>query len=443
MKVMMNDVASVDVRRDRQRGVSLIELMVALVIAALLGIGLVQIFGSTRAAFNVNSALARAQENSRFAVDFLQKDLRMVAHLGTRNEQSARPKVVEDMMENNLYNHLASAADGRPDSAAWYHRLHVPVEGFDFTGTGIGDTYELPEPLAGVGTGWSPALPTELSTALSTNKALAGSDILVLRFLDARYVTLINTEVRPDGIPTYSHLDPFSIDDTADSAEFLWDSSVAGTTNYVEKNGIYALSNISAISLFQVTDVEDVHDGIKRAVINGGLNNRGWGATTRPRNGLGGFGNDVVYGFMTPAHRYRMVVYYVALGANDEPALHRMQLSDDGEELRGAEELVPGVESMQVVYGVANVPLRQSDQPLVYLTADDIAGGSWATPVSRRWADVVNIRVGLVMRGEQSAAGESALSVEVLNTKISPPDADRRFRQVYELQASLRNRSRG
>lgn len=368
----------------------------------------------------------------------------MVAHLGTRNEQGSRPGISADLMENNFYNHLASTSDGRPDSASWYHRLHIPVEGYDFAGTGIGDTYQLPEPLAGVGTGWSPALPTELSGALG-GKALAGSDILVLRFLEARYVTLINTKVRPDGITAHTGRLPFSLnaDGGADSAEFLWDASVAGMDDFIKKEGIYAFSNASSISLFQVTEVEGIAGGVKKAVINGGLNKRGWTASSRPRNALGGGEDTSSYGFMMPVHRYKMVVYYVAEGANKEPALYRMHLKPDGSGLGRAEELVPGVESMQVVYGVVNVPTRQSDQPHIYLTAKEIADGGWGTPVSRRWADVVSIRVGLVMRGEQSAAGESALSVEVLNTEISPPDADRRFRQVYELQASLRNRSRG
>lgn len=443
MKVMKSS-HSVSSRRDGQQGVSLIELMVALVIAALLGIGLVQIFASTRAAFNVNAALARAQENSRFAAEFLQKDLRMIAHLGTRNEQGSRPGVAADLMENNFYNHLASAADGRPDSAAWYHRLHVPVEGFEFTGTGIGETYELPDPLVGVGTGWSPALPTELSSALD-GKALAGSDILVLRFLEARYVTLINTKVRPDGIVAHTGYLPFSLnsEDGADKAEFLWDASISGMEDFIRKEGIYAFSNASAISLFQVNDVAPVAAGIKRAVIDSGLNKRGWTASSRPRNALGGVEDTSSYGFMMPVHPYRMVVYYIAENPGGEPALYRRQLSEDGSALGGPEELVPGVESMQVVYGVVNDATRQSDQPRIYLTAKEIADGDWVAPVSRRWADVVSVRVGLVMRGEQSAVGSGAFSVEVLNTEISPPESDRRFRQVYEVQASLRNRSRG
>jgi type II secretory pathway pseudopilin PulG len=57
-------------------GFSVIELMVALAITAFLLIGLVQIFSSVRASYDLQEGLGRLQENARFANTFMNDQLR-------------------------------------------------------------------------------------------------------------------------------------------------------------------------------------------------------------------------------------------------------------------------------------------------------------------------------------------------------------------------------
>ena len=57
-------------------GFSVIELMVALAITAFLLIGLVQIFSSVRASYDLQEGLGRLQENARFATSFMHDQLR-------------------------------------------------------------------------------------------------------------------------------------------------------------------------------------------------------------------------------------------------------------------------------------------------------------------------------------------------------------------------------
>jgi len=57
-------------------GFSVIELMVAMAITAFLLIGLVQIFSSVRASYDLQEGLGRLQENARFATSFMQDQLR-------------------------------------------------------------------------------------------------------------------------------------------------------------------------------------------------------------------------------------------------------------------------------------------------------------------------------------------------------------------------------
>ena len=59
------------------RGVSLIELMVAIMLGILVALGIVNIFNTTSSSSLAQSQLARLQEGGRFAITALTSDLRM------------------------------------------------------------------------------------------------------------------------------------------------------------------------------------------------------------------------------------------------------------------------------------------------------------------------------------------------------------------------------
>lgn len=65
-----------------QRGVSLVELMVALVIGLVLIAGVIQIYLGTKSGYRLQEAMSRVQENGRFALNFLNNDLRMAGYPG-------------------------------------------------------------------------------------------------------------------------------------------------------------------------------------------------------------------------------------------------------------------------------------------------------------------------------------------------------------------------
>ncbi|MFV0664520.1 PilW family protein [Denitromonas sp.] len=69
-------------RQRRQQGMSLIELMVGMLIGLLILGGMVTLFVGNRQTYRYNEELARLQENSRFAIEILQRHLRMAGHVG-------------------------------------------------------------------------------------------------------------------------------------------------------------------------------------------------------------------------------------------------------------------------------------------------------------------------------------------------------------------------
>jgi type IV pilus assembly protein PilW len=65
-----------------QRGLSLIELMVALVISAVLVLGAGQVYVGSRNSYNQNETVSRLQETARYALSVIETDVRMANYWG-------------------------------------------------------------------------------------------------------------------------------------------------------------------------------------------------------------------------------------------------------------------------------------------------------------------------------------------------------------------------
>src|SRR5687768_10424809 len=69
-------------RRAAARGVSLIELLVAVTIAAILIFGATTVYVDSRATYEVNESTARLQETARYALSVIEPDIRMSNYWG-------------------------------------------------------------------------------------------------------------------------------------------------------------------------------------------------------------------------------------------------------------------------------------------------------------------------------------------------------------------------
>ncbi|MBI1422903.1 MAG: prepilin-type N-terminal cleavage/methylation domain-containing protein [Gammaproteobacteria bacterium] len=63
-----------------QTGVTLVELMIALAISAILMLGVSSIYVSSKRGYKIQDNLSRQQENSRFSLEVLMRDLRMAGY---------------------------------------------------------------------------------------------------------------------------------------------------------------------------------------------------------------------------------------------------------------------------------------------------------------------------------------------------------------------------
>lgn len=65
-----------------QRGLSIVEIMVAMVIGLILMAGVIQVFLGSKMTYRVNEALGRLQEDGRFSLEYLSRDVRMAGYSG-------------------------------------------------------------------------------------------------------------------------------------------------------------------------------------------------------------------------------------------------------------------------------------------------------------------------------------------------------------------------
>ncbi len=121
----------------RQRGMTMIELLVALSIGSFLIIGAVQVYNQSRQAFVINESIARVQETAQFALDTLEADLRVASNFG----RHSRGNAIEGRSLGGVANPNGLPAPNAC-GAGWALDLARPVEGEN-------NVYNLPCPAQG------------------------------------------------------------------------------------------------------------------------------------------------------------------------------------------------------------------------------------------------------------------------------------------------------
>jgi len=71
-----------NIRHPRQQGLTLVELMIAMVIGLILIAGVIQIFLSSQQAYRTQESMSRIQESGRFALEILARDIRQSGFKG-------------------------------------------------------------------------------------------------------------------------------------------------------------------------------------------------------------------------------------------------------------------------------------------------------------------------------------------------------------------------
>ena len=369
-----------------EKGFSLVELLVAMLIGLIILTAVVQIFVGSNASYRLDEGLARVQEGARFSMDFLAKDIRMAGYMGCNSKLK-----------------FTSIPPAKPEVG---NIVKNPNQAHLFGNGGIrGHRYFCSAACTGVLSEWEPALPSDY---FLVGEAQIGSDVIVIN-----RGSELGTTLTGNLMPSNANIKIF---DTA---------AIAGQ---LSDNDILMVSDCKSADIFRATNVPPPNGS---GILN--ITHAGSGNIAPPQ---------LTHDYGDDARLMKLVtrIYYVGASATPgETSLFRKELGAGG--ALDPEELVEGVEAMKILYGidtaVAGTPAAGT--PARYIQPKDVTD----------WSKVVSVRLGMVVRtpGVVDTALDTKI-YDVLdddaNTPIGaldnfdPPDDNRR-RRVFNTTIRARN----
>jgi type IV pilus assembly protein PilW len=331
----------------KQRGISIIEIMISIAISLILLAGIMQIMFTNKQTYRVQEAFARLQENGRFAVNFLAKDIRMAGFFGCSSAVDA-PNNIVDLDQ-----------DGVADAIS------------NFNGNGLSG-YEY----------------ANLPLALNSTVSLAAADVLSnTDIIQIKRAT--NTGLNIDE-PSYQNDANIKLDPVLAQGMFA-------------QNDILFVTDCQASDIFAATGVSVNGNGANSHLDISHGNN----ANLDPK---------LSRIYQNDAEVMKMVshLYYLGTNSAGEPALFRASLGNNGAIAK--EELVEGVEDLQLLYGEDTTGDHVVN---VYEDASSVSD----------FTKVVSVRITLTVRTiEDNIAAQTTAA------------GDKRLRRTFTTSVTIRNR---
>ncbi|HFB66203.1 MAG TPA: hypothetical protein ENJ60_11765 [Aeromonadales bacterium] len=359
-----------------QQGLTLVEIMIAVLIGIVLTAGIIQLFISNKSTYRLTESSSRIQESGRFANEFLTKDIRMAGFMGC---YSAATSGIENMLNDT-------------GNTGW--DISKVIQGYNnVTGGSV----------AGI------------------SNIVDNTDVIIVKSLAGTYLS--------GGIRLVS---PYS-----DSAQYFVDPLFKNTCQNNDENNceakIYVVTDCSKATMFQATNIQESGGKINITHSNAGSYDPGNSSPT-PTN---------EYGEGATLLELATFAYYIRLNNGGRPSLYRSRLNISGGTSIAltAEELVDGVENLQLEYGVDTSGDRIPDS---YLNAATINTEAAKAAPAYSWDDVITVKFALLLTAEgrvtDKAAGSKTYNLST-DTPAAGPYADRQLRRVLVNTIGIRNRT--
>jgi len=357
----------------KQQGLGLVELMISISLGLFLISGAIGVFVSSKTSYSINNELTAIQDNARFATTVLTREFRMAGFYGCTGSHG-----------------IVSTLNPVSDSG-WYLNFSQPMQGWD---------------------GDDPSYPTPEFPEAYNSEPVSGfpeSDIVTIRRGDNQAV-----EVKDNDPPNSATID------------------IEGTHPY-DDGDILVISDCTKTSIFQVTGNNSnkiVHNKGKGSPGNctkklGSSSTSSSTFTKCPTSGSA-FANQVFLG-SDGAFILKMVAraYYISEGSDGTPTLYRRELSAEGGDAElEDEEIVQGIENLQVLYGYDTDSDGYANR---YVSASDVAD----------WNEVYTVRFHLLFRSLSQTASEPQ-NFRFVGTTYTP--TDKYLRQEFVSTIELRNK---
>lgn len=368
----------------RDAGFSIVELLIAMTIGLVLTGGALTILLSIRSSFSTTTGVGVLSDDGRFALDFLRSSIRGAGFIGC-SDSSANPSVVGAPQIINALN----------GSGTMPFNFNQALGGYEYKNTSPGQNYALGAPAVDATvTDWTPSLDASLNSTVPPSGvagAVAGSDVIVIR---------TGTTTAPVNVTAI----------TSGANNFTTNSSTGFAAGQLA-----VISNCAVATTFQIS-----------GVASGNVISHASGTAS---------GTNVSSSFTYPYSAGAMLygidtqVYYIGIGADGDGALMRLDLN--GGTAFSAQELVPDVENMQVLYGYDANGTQSVSQ---YYTANSIF------PAVLNPAQIMTVKIAVLVATPPNTVPRpsTAQVFNLLGTQVTAPQ-DTRQRQVFDATIALRN----
>ncbi|MCX7098888.1 MAG: PilW family protein [Methylococcales bacterium] len=365
-----------------QQGMTLVELLIAMLLGVFLTGGLIQIFVGSQQTYRMQESLSRLQENGRFAIDFLSRDIRMAGYRGCSSG--------------------VSLTIGFNPGGNYLYDFSVFIKGFEATSI---DT-------------WSPGVNMpdmdDMTAAAGTiNSPTGGSDVVTVRRADDKGFVLASNITPADNL---------GLDAAASSPNLSADTDNFKAAGFLNSNGVNKCAT-AVISDCNVAGVVSA-DVFKISKISGTILEHKVSGCADPNNSSASLAQAYLQG--AQVYPINTITYYVSQNPGNHPALYRRIGTNK------AEEVVEGIESMEILYGVDTEPDGEVDY---YANAKVV---SEANAGLGDWSKVVSVRIKVLAVTIDDKLREQAVGLNFNGMDIP---ADRRQRRIFNATITLRNRA--
>ena len=374
------------------RGFSLVELMVAMVIGLFMTIVMGAVFLGSKSGMHRHEQLSVVQHSVRTAFEYLAHDARMVGHRGCFTG-SAMAGFASDLNSAHIGSNYA-----------------LGVEGFEYDATKTPFPWVSATPVAEkTASNWKASLsapggikPIPIDDIAGTGDGLTpGADVLVVRTVsDSPLRLAASTTVGAASISIENRTGGTCSDgSTAKASGFCANShGLIASCKRARVFGVQSLAGTTPLSITLSSSLaaDPVYDAAS-----------------------------------TQVFPMQTIVYYVkASSSGDGTSLYRRIF--DGDPAAGTEEeLIEGVETVQVTYGVdTTTPADGAVDD--YVTADAVTD----------WSLVVAVRMGVVVRAFEPVTADTPVRAsDVVNgAAVTYPSTPKFDRRVFTTTVALRNR---
>ncbi len=330
---------------DKQQGLTLVEIMISMLLGIMLIGGVGKIYINSQESFRLQEALSRIQENGRFAIDYLSKQIRMAGFQGCPNLGSVVPNIIA--------NNPPSGFD-----------LSSSLRGYDYTGAAI-PGYTLP------------------------NDVIANTDILTVQ--------------RAGGCG-------------------------AGVTHAMDNENANVKVLITNTCDFQSNDVLFITDCrnadiFRASTVSNDAGNANWENIAHANNVNTTNRLSKEYDEDAEVFKFNGMEFYIRNNPAGFPSLYHGLFEG------AVEELVEGVENMQITYGVEIAGAASSNYS--YMTADAVTTAGF-------WEGVRSVRVSLLLQSVEDNLTPTSTAYDYNGATVTP--GDRRLRRVFTTTVFIRNR---